>query len=297
MNKTRNQLGLLTLLVGSSLFLASCGEKEPEPTPQEIQFQANIASLPERDETVTALIQGAIGEAVLDKEGNETGVYEDTLSGGFNRQVALSALSQEQLMEKDKMEQIEIYLNGVLREELYVPANILYGTETVQAQKEAFKASLMKPLSEGEGHIVDALALDSMMKNPDVAHHHVDAVITHLNRVYVKPVIKEDLKSRVVIDGKAYGLELKDTLNSIEKNASEFVELESTSDYRRTDEDKRKLTEYFQESFPDALEIATYKANPSTETLGGFEQNDQGLWLPSDMDRLAYALLHLSYLK
>lgn len=306
MNKTLRTAGLLTVLFSSALILTACGDKEPEKTPAQIQFEQNVASSPSRSEEIMALITQSrgtpvvdtLGNPVVDKEGNPTGQMEGTLSKGMEREVTLSAMTKEQLLELEITDHIDIYLNGVLRDEFHVAANVLYGEDVVNAQKQAFKEALLSPSGdERGGSIADLIALKSTMRDPNVAKQHVDTVIQHLNRFYIQPTIAEDFGKRIVITGETYPIQLINGLNSIAGNATEFVELESDSDYKRTENDMKNLNKYYGESFVSALESAEIFTSPYKETLGGFEQKEDGLWYPSDMNRLAQTLITLAYIR
>lgn len=306
MNKTLRIAGLLTALLGSTLVLTACGEKEPEKSPVQIQFENNVADAPSRSEETMALITQSrgtpvvdtLGNPVVDSEGNPTGQMEGTLSKGIEREVALSAMTKEQLLELEVVDHIDIYLNGVLRDEFHVAANILYGEDVVVAQKQAFKEALQSPTEDEQGgNIVDLVALKSSMRDPNVAKHHVDAVIQHFNRFYIQPTVAEDFGKRIVITGETYPIQLINGLNSIAGNAPEFVKLESESEYKRTENDMKNLNKYYTESFLSALESAKIFTSPYKETLGGFEQREDGLWYPSDMKRLAQTLVTLAYIR
>lgn len=306
MNHIIKRAGLYTALMGSTLLLVGCGEKEPEKSPVQIQLEQNVANAPSRSEKVTELITlsrgtpvvDTLGNPVVDENGEPTGQMEGTLSKGMDREVQLSAMTKEQLMDLEVSDHIDIYLNGVLRDEFHVAANILYGEDVVAAQKKAFKEAMLSP-SEDErgGKIIDQIALKSAMRDPNVANQHVDTIIEHLNRFYFEPAIKEDFGERIVVTGKTYPVQLMAGLNSIAGNASEFVKLESSSDYQRTENDLKNLNKYYTESFVSALESAEIFSYPYDETLGGFERKEDGLWYPSDMKRLAETLLTLAYIR
>lgn len=289
---------LLTLVLFSTLVLSGCKEEEPEPNPYQVQYEANVKLTPDRSSEVLEMIQESRGTMEMDANGNETGVILGSLSIGADREVEWSVLSKEGLTELDKINQIDIYLNGILRDEYTVPAHVLFGKEKVAEHKAAFKDALLT-LEEDEtkGRIVDSIVMDSTMRDPDVAHHFVDDVITHLNRVYVRPAIQEDFENRVVIRGDTFPLLLKNTLNSVEANALEFVSLKSTNRHNRSDDDAEKLNAHYRDSFVTALEKSALKNSASNETLGGFEQDSDGHWVPSDIHRLSKALLRLAYLK
>lgn len=299
MNKTWVKLGVMATLLSSSLILVGCGG-EPEPNEFEIQLEKNIAAVPARSKEAAQMVEASRGEQVLDEEGNPVGEAEGSLNPGMNREIELSILTTEQLKELSPLEQVDIYLNGVLRDEYYVAANLLYGEEFVKLEKERFKTALMTPLEteyeeEVAGRVVDRIVLNSGMNDPDVAHHYVDDVITHLNRTYIRANIKEDFQTRMVIDGATYPLRVRSNLNSIKNNETEFVTLETDSDFDRTEKDLKVLNDYYKDSFLSALDTAEYSTSESSQTLGGFEQNEDGVWVASDMLRLADALLALTY--
>lgn len=303
MNNLKKYRKVLPFLLATSLLLVACGG-EPDKNEFELQLEENIAAVPERDPVAYQLVDDSRGELLLDEfgepkvdsEGNPTNQRVGTLSKGIDRELQLSILTAEQLKELPTIDQVDIYLNGILRDEFYVAANLLYGEDGVKEQKEAFKKALMSPLKSEEGRIVDRIAIRSSMKNPNVAHHFVDDIILHLNRVYIEPAIIEDFGNRIVVSGETMPLSLLSGLSSIHSNAHEFVSLES-KEYQRTEEDLKKLTDYYVESFVSALEDSKHLPNQYKETLGGFKEADNGLWYPADMERLASTVIELAYIR
>lgn len=289
---------LLSVVLISAALLGGCGEDEPEINPLQVQYEENVAKAPDRSEPVMEMITESRGQPELDPNGNETGVIIGSYSKGADREIELSVMSRDQLKELDKLSQIDIYLNGILRDEFHVAAHVLYGSEQVEKQQNAFKEALLTPEEgEGRGRIVDNIVMETMMEDPDVAHHFVDDVITHLNRLYINPVIAEDFEDKVVISGDTYPLTIIETFNALEHNAPEFIELDSLSRYDRTESDINKLNAHYKESFVTALEKSVTKNSGSSDILGGFIENEEGLWVPSDMNRLAKSLIYLAYLK
>lgn len=296
MRKQWSKTGLLCVMVLGSLMLSACKEEEAEPNPYEVQYQENLANAPERSEEVLAMIEMARGEKEVDSQGQETGVTLLSLSPGIEREVELSVLNKEQLKELDKTEQIDIFLNGILRDEYHVAAHTLYGKDEVAKYKSALKEALLQEQEDPDyGRIVDNIVTDSPMEDPDVARHFVDDVITHLNKAYIQPVVIEDFEDKVVIVGHTYPMLMKAILSSVTTNAPEFVELESTNEFQRTDKDREKLNAYYKDSFVNALRSADRSNAEANETIGGFTKNADGLWVPSDMTRLSSALIRLVY--
>lgn len=299
----RKTVGVLAFLMASTLILTACGDKEPEKTEMEIQYEQNVAQSPERSKEVMDLIEMSRGTLVVDtfgepvkgEDGEPTGEVEGTFSEGIQKEFGLSVFAKEDLAKLEKTEQIDIYINGIIRDEFHIAANVLYGEEAVVAQKAAFKEALLSPMEEGEGRIVDVIGIESSMRDANVANHHVDDIIKHLNRFYILPEIGEDFDTRLVIKGTTYPVNLKNGLNSLATNAREFVKLESESDWELTDKDKETLNIYYREGFKSALESSTFGNHAYTETLGGFELKEDGLWYPSDMNRFADSLIRLAY--
>lgn len=305
MKYTYKKVVLMSAFALIGLTLSGCGKKEVEPTPEEIQYEQNVSFAPEQSTEVKQLIEesrGTLllddeGNPLLDEEGNPTGEVGGSLSPGFEKEVQYSTLTQEQLMKLDKEEQIDIFVNGVLRDEYAVAANVLYGKDEVKQLKAEILEAFLSPATkevEKDGMVADLLSKKSMMNDADVGRHFAEEMIQQLNRVYIETSLSKDFTEKVIVQGSVYPLEAKAEMNALAKYAHEFVEFESAEAYR-TDEQKAALNKYYRDSYLDALKGAKTNSSAQTLELSGFEKDANGTWVPSDMNRFTLSLIELVF--
>jgi len=295
MKHKQSKLLILSALMTTAFLITGCGGEE-EPNELELQYQKNVSEAPERTEDVLNMIEESRGTEVTDVEGKGTGEFLGSSTKGQKEEVRLAVLNKEQLQSLDKMEQIGIYLNGILRDEYHVAANTLYGKEYVSAEKERIKEALLSEDSDGYGTLVDIIGERTELGYSHVAKEHVDEVIKHFNRVYLNPVIDEDFNNRVVVGAITYPLTLPESLASVKEKANEFVDVPTTKMNELSDEDFNELGNYYKESLVSALEISGYRDESYYRTLGGFEIDEDGLWKPVNLNKLLERVIQITYL-
>lgn len=289
---------LLTMATG-------CAKEAPEPTQQEIQLSQNMKDLPKLPKETLKLIDESRGELEVDENGEipEEATIVGSYSPGKEMVTALSSMSKEQLMEQEKLVQINIFINGIIRDEFQVAANTLYGKEKVAQYKKEFKDMLLSKEKNAEfedapeNRIIDRIGLQSAMNDTDVAHHYVDDIIQQMNRTYIQTGIENDFKEKVTITGSTYGVNLMSDLQLMVDSSTEFVKLIGNYEAEYTDKDIATLNKYYNELFLDNLLKSTIDIeNANSGVLGGFVKDEEGLWIPSDMSRLTGNILNLVYI-
>lgn len=289
---------ILTLATG-------CAKEAPEPTQQEIQLEQNVKNAPKPSKETLKLIDESRGKLEVDENGevSEEGVIVGSYSPGKKMVTTLSSLSKKQLMSQEKLVQINIFVNGIIRDEYQVAANTLYGKEKVTKYKKEFKEMLLSKerddefVDAPETRIVDRIGLKSAMNDADVAHYYVNDIIQQMNRTYIQTGIENDFKEKVTITGSTFGVNLMNDLQLMVDSSAEFVKLTGAYEAEYTDEDISILNKYYNELFLDNLVKSSIDTeNANSGVLGGFEKDEEGLWVPSDMGRLAGNILNLIYI-
>lgn len=298
---------ILTLTLLSSVFLlAACGEEEvDEEAEYRAQvYQENVQNAPEINEDTEEMIIESRGQVIdEEEEEDEEGEVQlievrNSFSPGEETREYLSSLTREELLELDEMSHISIFINGVIRDEYTVAAHTLYGSEAVESYKEEFRNALITETGEeDETTYVDRLSLRTQLDDGDVARHHVDTIIDQLNRVYINVVPGSDFGSRIVPRGQVYPILLNQQLQALNDAAFEFVGVEGVRNRNRLSEEEiQSLNQYYTDSFGEALvasEISLENANENE--LGGFIQNEEGVWEPAQMGLLGWNILRLVY--
>ena len=305
--KKNRKLWNAVLLCSCTLLLSACGtEKEVAPTAQEQQYAANVKNTPKISTDVSALIKESIGEPTEEQwaqakataaETGEEVKYPQPL-GTFNPGEAYASyygsMTQKELLAQDKLVQINIFINGVVRDEYAVAANTLYGPETVKTFKAQLREAMLVQTGEtGETTYVDRIGTNSPLNNGEVVNAYVDDVITYFNKSYIQTELNSNFGDKLTVTGKAYGLDMYLKMNELYNQSSNFVVIKSV--YTPTEEEKAALTQFYKDSFLSMLEQVDYEAVPRTGDLGGFEKTESGTWIPVSMEKLAAALLLLVY--
>lgn len=299
------KMGLV--LLSSVFILSACGEEKVDPALAERQsiYDQNVAAAPVVSEEVQALIDQSYGRLPTPEEVDpnlpegETPKPIGTLNPGENMVATLSAYTREELLATSPAIQINIYLNGIIRDEYRVAAQTLYGAENVAKHKEAFKQGLLSDLPDSlEGHkVVDVMGTKTKLEDGEVARHHVDEVIRQLNRVYLSVEVNDNFGDKVTVNASTYGINFQTQAANVRKQAHNFITVPETFyAYKLEEQQRTELNGYYRDTFADALVNADLQEAPKTVTLAGFEKNEEGNWVPSQMERLAQYLVEAVYL-
>ena len=301
----------MVTMLSTGLLLTACGDKGPsdeELARQEI-FNHNVSSAPEWTEEQERMIAESrgvvIGEEYDDNE--EIIQIKNSYSPGDDTVVTLSAMTKEELLELDAVAHMEIFINGVIRDEYMVAAHTLYGSERVSQYKEAFKTSLMSVHPDaGEDEdstypagtrYVDLLSLNTDLKDANVARHHIDTILKQVNRIFVKIIPISDFGNKFVVSGEVYPISLSGQLREVKEAAYGFTGVHAR-DYRsdNTEKELEVLNSYYIETFSNALVKAPIsEAEPVRKNLGGFTLLEDGTWEPAQMDIFSSSLIRLLY--
>lgn len=307
MRRKYGKIGLL--LFASGVLLAGCGEKvDPEVARRQEIYEQNTAAVADISEENIALIEQSYGRLPTPDEvdpnlpeGTQPAPI-GTLNPGEEMVTTLSSYTREELLAVTPQIQINVFLNGVLRDEYRVAAHTLYGKENVAQFKQAFKDALLKdmPVAEDEKpyKVADTMGLNTELEDGDVARHHVDEIVKQLNRVYLMVEVNDNFGDKVTVNASSYGIDFRTQAANMRAQAHNFVSIpEGRYAFEMTDAERAELNSYYKDTFGDALANASMREEPKTVTLAGFEKNADGNWVPSQMERLAEYLLQAAYLQ
>lgn len=296
-------------MVSAMTLMTACGgeEKTPEQLEREAILTENLERAPKIDKEVKALITESYGTPVelteediaeYEAAGEELPVPENSLSPGEDMAMSLASYSKEELMKQKPAVQINIFVNGVIRDEYSAAATTLYGAENVQNFKKQFKKALLANTGEEEETTyVDRLGTDTAIQDGEVAKHYVDDVIKYMNRTYVDVTIGKDFGDRVTVDGSTFGIQLDAKMDEIDDATNKFLNVpDYDKRYGLSEEQLKQLNDYHKETFPGSLATAMISDADATNEIGGFEINEEGLWVPSNMESFAYEFMYLVYL-
>lgn len=300
---------LLTLtILSSSLLLVGCGGPTDEELARQEIFETNVANAPEWTDEIESMIHESRGVVIAEEEGeDEKEIIEvrNSFSPGDEVVKGLSSYTREELLQLDSTSHMEIFINGVIRDEYSVAAHTLYGAEEVQAFKESFREALLKeyPPQQNGAEIpdgtryIDLIGLKTAIQDHDVARHHVDVIINQLNRIFVKIVPLSDFGDKVVVEGVVYPIELRQQLQEVEDATFEFTGIKPEKYRNRmTDDQIMTLNEYHIETFGNALLQSPISETRQVQSeIGGFTQREDGTWVPAKMELFSWNLVSLIY--
>lgn len=287
--------------------MTGCSSK---PTEQEIAqqetYEANVSNAPEWTSQQKTFIEESRG-VVIDEETNEEDEVVPILnsfSPGEEAVYKLASLTQEELLALDDLAKMEIFINGVIRDEYTVAAHTLYGESKVESFKKEFKDALMsdydsRSWDEDRKKIknIDVLGYYSIIGDGDVMRHHIDDIIAHLNRVYIKLIPKSDFSDRVSLRGQVYPVGLNRQLEALQDDAYEFTGVDATQNSNFLDDDDYKiLNEYYREMLPGALRASNLSEEEEfVSDIGGFVKSEEGTWEPAIMEIFARNMVNLVF--
>lgn len=300
---------ILTItLLSSSLLFAACGGPSEEELARQDVFETNVANAPAWTDEQKNMIIESRGVVIGEEENEEEEMVEirNSYSPGENVVDTLAAMTREELLALDSTAHMEIFINGVIRDEYTVAAHTLYGADRIAQFKKKFSESLTithpeagienSEIPEGATY-VDMIGLKTDINDSDVARHHVDVITSQLNRIFVKILPHSNFGDRVLVKGQVYPIELKQQLLEVNEAAFEFTGI-TPEKYRNrmTDTELKKLNEYYNSTFANALIEAPISESKIVESeIGGFEQKEDGTWEPAQMEIFAWNLIKLIY--
>lgn len=296
------------MLVTTTLLLTACSSSElsEEELVRQQTYETNVSNSPEWTAEQKAFIEESRG-IVIDEETNEEDEIVPILnsfSPGEDSVDTLASLTKEELLELDDISKMEIFINGVIRDEYIVAAHTLYGADKVQAFKNEFKDALLEEYDhydfrEEDEKIknIDVLGYYGRINDGNVVRNHADAVIAHLNRVYIKLIPKGNYGSNVSLEGQVYPIELNKQLDSLRSDAIEFTGIDAERNRHRLGEGEiERLNEYYIEMFNGALSASTLSIeNENYGDIGGFSESEEGTWEPAQMSIFSRNIISLVY--
>lgn len=302
---------ILTTIV-SSLFLTACGSKEP--TEEELARQAiyteNVESAPKLTDEQQAMIVESRGIVIEEEEGEDEEIIQvyNSFSPGDDVVFTLASMTKEELLELDPISHMEIFINGVIRDEYTVAAHTLYGEDKVNQFKKDFEKGLLVNLPdktregsdskyESGTKFVDLIGINTDIRDHQVARHHTDVIISQLNRIFVQIIPDSNFGDRITVSGQVYPIMLENQLAQVNNAAYEFVGVNGNRQRNMMDEkDIATLNKYYIDTFPNALiEAQLSQESPYVSEIGGFEQQEDGTWEPAQMHIFAWNLISLVY--
>lgn len=294
---------IITLFALSSLMLTGCSSDKPteeEVYRQEV-METNMANVPEWTDSQKGMIVESRGEVVINEigEGEDVKKEYNSFSPGAEMVDYLASLTKEELLELDDVAKLEILINGVIRDEYTVAAHTLYGKEEVAEIKKGFRDGLLDMIEatdEGEDDFtyVDVITMRSMVKDRNVARHHVDEIIENLNRVYIKLIPSSNFGTKVSLRGEVFPIVLLNQLERLYEDAYQFTGI--TASQSNTKEEKDILNEYYNDSFVEALvESNISREDTFNYSVGGFTKRDDGTWIPAQYNIFARNIVRLAY--
>ena len=313
MKKGMKLAGILSLLAVTALMTTGCEKKETGPSPQEIQYEKNVAITPEITKKTGELIEKSYGTPLTEEEidqiksetpdGEEPDLHpNDSVSPGKEMAVSLSILPKKELQKLDKETKLSIFINGIIRDEYRVAANVLYGPDKVKAYKDQFKKALLKEVVVDEYTKEKSTVIDSHLeivgvKSKSFFSKNIDLLINHLNSVYVKPVIQTDLETKLTVDGLTKKLKFSDAVSGLNQDAENFVSFDLSNSFGDLNkENQEEMDGFYKSSFDITLKNAPLDASSeSTGVLGGFTQGEDGNWEPVDFDKFGINYVVLAF--
>lgn len=296
---------LLMTLLSSTLILSACGDEGPseDEIARQTIYDTNVSNTPELTEEEQIMITESRGVVIGQEtgEGEEVIEVRNSFSPGESAVNQLAALTREELLELDATTHMEIFINGVIRDEYTVAAHTLYGAEEVDEFKQAFREGLLTEASYNDSDdqikYIDRIGLRTDLKDNDVANHHVDTIINQLNRIFVRVQQDSNFGSRITVKGQVYPIELREKLQEVNDAAFEFVGVNSNGVRSRLSEDEQEiLNAYYVDTFADALlESPISEEGSFTSEIGGFERREDGTWAPAQMPLFSWNLIRLVY--
>lgn len=300
---------MMATMLSTALLLAACGGPSEEELARQEIYETNVSKVPEWTEEQKDMINESRGIVIGEEENEEEEVVQirNSYSPGEGVVETLSSMTKEELLELDSTAHMEIFINGVIRDEYVVAANTLYGPERIQQYKEAFKKGLLEehPLAGDTDEsqypkgttYVDLIGEFTEIKDHDVARHHVDTIVGQLNRIFVKIIPLSNFGNRVVVKGQVYPVELTNQLRQVNEAAFEFTGITPERNrHRMTDEEVKTLNEFYVSTFGNALIQAPISETRTVESeIGGFIIQEDGTWEPAQMEIFAWNLIRLIY--
>lgn len=294
---------LMMALTGVVL-LTGCdkGPSDEEVMRQEV-YETNVQNAPELSDEAQVMIQESRGVVIREETDENEQVREvrNSFSPGAETVEYLSSLTKEELLEMDAAVHLEIFINGVIRDEYTVAAHTLYGAERIQSYKEAFREGLLSnvPVEEGEEPMtyVDRIGQNTEIRDTNVARHHVDVIINQLNRIFVQVNQQSDFGSRVTVSGQVYPVRLREKLSEVNDAAFEFIGVHGERyRSRMSEEELDALNSYYRDTFNEALlQSPISEEDFWSAEIGGFQKLEDGTWEPAQMPQFAWNLIRLVY--
>ena len=204
------------------------------------------------------------------------------------------SLSRQQLLKMSPSDQISILVNGAIRDEYKVAAQTLYGKDLVEDMKRGFEAKLLLSTGQNkETNYANRLTGLSELKDFNVVDKGIiDDLLPRIDRYYVSVSITTNLTEKVIAQGKVTGLATNEMFTNLQNSAKEFLKITDVDSEIASDK-KNQVTKFYHDNIIVAIEAA-----PENEefqaTLGGFYQ-DQGVWLPNDMEQFSWYLYNLFF--
>lgn len=296
-----------TLVLSACMALVGCSKEPDAETLARQEVRAvNIENAPKLTKEQQHMITESRGIIVSEEKNEEEEVIvtRNSFSPGEETVDILASMTREELLGLDAISHMEIFINGVIRDEYTVAAHTLYGEDTVKQFKREFKEGLLTKypsLEEDERDpnmtYVDLIGVNTDLNDENVARDHTDVIISQLNRIFVKIIPQSDFGNRMTVQGTVYPVLLRNQLTEVVQASYGFTGIDGTThDYKRTDAQRATLNTYYKETFPNALLKAPISEESSlTTNLGGFQQRDDGTWAPAKMPLFSWNLIGLIY--
>lgn len=297
---------ILLGVLSSTVLLTGCSKPTEEELARQETYEENVKAAPEWTDEEEEMINESRG-VVIDEEKNEDDEVVEVInsfSPGEDAVHNLASLTKEELLKLDDLSLMEIFINGVIRDEYKVAAYTLYGDE-MHDLKEEFKKSLLAEMPKDKNDDEDAppytyadkVGLESAIQDDSVVRNHVDELTKQLNRVYVKIVPKSNFGSKVTLKGEVYPIELGKQLERIENDTFEYTGVNPSKNRSLMNEkDLKILHDYYDEIFVNAMtETEISVENSSEAEIGGFVKREDGTWVPAQMSIFALNVVKLVY--